>query len=233
MSSTTPPKADFFTKELSLAYDERNSKLAPISENMHFLIRLVLKDLPTQAKILCVGVGTGAEILSLAKAFPQWSFVGLDPSASMLEVCAERLKAAGVADRCRLVHGYIHETPEIEKFDGVVSVLVAHFVKREERLSFYQNMVRRLKPNGYLVNTEISSDLNAPEFSQMLNNWKEVQTLMGATSESLTALPQTLREILTVLSNAETEQLLRQAGLPLPVRFFQSFMITGWYGRFS
>lgn len=231
MSSTTPPKTDFFTKELSLAYDERNSKLAAISENMHFLIRLVLKELPAQAKVLCVGVGTGAEILSLAKAFPQWSFVGLDPSASMLEVCAERLKAAGVAERCRLVHGYIHETPESEKFDGVLSVLVGHFVKSDERLSFYKDMVQRLKPSGYLVNTEISYDLNAPEFSQMLNNWKEVQTLMGATAESLATLPHTLREVLTVLPPAETEKLLRQAGLPVPVKFFQAFMISGWYGQ--
>lgn len=231
MTKTPPP--DFFTKEHSLAYDERNSKLAPISENMHFLIRLVLKDLPSEAKVLCVGVGTGAEILSLAKAFPQWNFVGLDPSASMLDVCAERLQAAGVAGRCRLMHGYIHETSESEKFDAVVSVLVGHFVKREQRLSFYRDMVRRLKSGGYLVNTEISYDLNAPEFVPMLKSWGEVQTLMGATAESLATLPQALREILTVLPNAETEEMLRQAGLPLPVRFFQSFMITGWYGRFS
>ena len=52
---------------------------------MHFLIGLVLKELPTDARILCVGVGTGAEIFSLAEEYPEWTFVGVDPSADMLE----------------------------------------------------------------------------------------------------------------------------------------------------
>jgi SAM-dependent methyltransferase len=78
---------DFFNREASRAYDDKNSKLAPISENMHFLIRLVLKGLPPRSRVLCVGVGTGAEILSLFRAFPDWTFLGVDPSAEMLKVC--------------------------------------------------------------------------------------------------------------------------------------------------
>ncbi|AGH95353.1 class I SAM-dependent methyltransferase [Pseudobdellovibrio exovorus] len=226
---TTPP--DFFTKELSLAYDERNSKLSPISENLHFLIRLAIQDLPTKSHILCIGVGTGAEILSLAKAFPEWTFLGVDPSASMLEVCAERLQIAGVSERCQLVCGYVQDVPKGEKFDAVLSVLVAHFVRREERLDFFQNMVSRLKSGGYLVNAEISCDLNAPEFPLMLKGWEQVQTLMGATPESLAGLPQQLRTVLNILPNSETEDILRQSGILSPTKFFQSFMISAWYGK--
>jgi tRNA (cmo5U34)-methyltransferase len=39
-----------------------------------------------------------------------------------------------------------------------------------------------------------------------------------------------LREMLSVISSAETELLLHQSGILLPVRFFQAFMISGWYG---
>jgi tRNA (cmo5U34)-methyltransferase len=39
-----------------------------------------------------------------------------------------------------------------------------------------------------------------------------------------------LREMLSVISPAETERLLHQSGVLLPVRFFQAFMISGWYG---
>lgn len=222
---------DFFTKELSQTYDERNSRLAPISENMHFLIRLALKDLPTKSHILCVGVGTGAEILSLAKVCPEWTFVGIDPSASMLEVCGERLKNAGIADRCQLIHGYVQDAPVGENFDAVLSILVGHFVKREVRQEFYQNMVNRLKANGYLINTELSFDLNSPEFPLMLKGWEQVQTLMGATPESLVNLPQQLREVLTVLPSDETEILLKKSGVNNPVKFFQAFMISGWMGK--
>lgn len=87
---------DFFTKELSQIYDERNARLAPIADSAHFLIHLVLKNLPARARVLCVGVGTGAEILSLAKAYPGFTFFGVDPSEPMLEVCRTRLAAAGI-----------------------------------------------------------------------------------------------------------------------------------------
>lgn len=211
-------------------YDEKNQQLAPIADNMHFLIRLVIKDYPVRARVLCVGVGTGAEILSLSKAFPDWTFVGVDPSIGMLDVCRERLSKAGILNRCELIHGYVDDVPTGENFDAALSILVGHFVKREERLSFYQAMSSRLRTNGMLINTEICYDLDSPEFPLMLNNWKEVQLLMGATPESLANLSQVLREMLTVLSPKEIESLLNQSGINLPIHFFQAFMINGWYG---
>lgn len=221
----------FFNEELSKAYDERNRALAPISENMHFLFRLALKDLPANARILCVGVGTGAEILPLATANPGYTFFGVDPSAPMLEVGAERLRKAGVLDRCELRTGYVQDAPAGENFDAVLSVLVGHFVPRAERAGFYGQMSARLKKGGYLVNAEISYDLDSPEFPPMLENWKQVQTLMGATPERLTGLAQQMRENLTVLPPAEIEGHLRQGGIAHPLRIFQAFMIHGWCGR--
>lgn len=230
---TKPATTDFFTKELAQAYDEKNSKLSAIAENMHFLIRLILKDLAAGSNILCIGVGTGAEILSLAQAYPQWTFVGVDPSASMLEVCKERLEKAGILNRCKLIHGYVQDVPAGKNFDAALGILVGHFVKREERLQFFENMVSRLKDDAYLINTEISFDLNSPEFPSMLKNWEQVQKLMGATPESLASLPVQLQEFLTVLPNQETEDFIRKSGISKPIKFFQSFMITGWYGKKS
>ncbi len=223
------PIIDHFSNTAK-AYDERNQQLSAISENMHFLIRLALKDAPLRARVLCVGVGTGAEILSLAETFPEWTFVGVDPAQGMLDVCRERLAAAGVSGRCELVHGYVHGLPLREDFDIALSVLVAHFVKRGERLDFYKAMSDRLKPNGMLINTEISFDLDSPEFTPMLKNWQAVQALMGATPQSIANLSVQLREMLTVLPPAETESILRASGIRLPVRFFQAFMICAWYG---
>lgn len=227
--NSKPTVIDHFSAAAK-AYDEKNLQLAPIADNMHFLIRLILKDAPVRARVLCVGVGTGAEILSLSKQFPEWTFVGVDPSIGMLDVCRDRLKSAGVLDRCELIHGYVHDVAKGENFDIALSVLVAHFVKREERLSYYKAMADRLRSNGYLINTEISFDLNSEEFSSMLKNWEAVQLLMGATPESIANLSQVLREMLSVISPLETESLLKQSGIQLPVRFFQAFMISGWYG---
>jgi tRNA (cmo5U34)-methyltransferase len=227
--TTKPTVIDHFS-EAAKMYDEKNRQLAPISDNLHFLIRLILQEAPTHSRVLCVGVGTGAEILSLAKAFPEWSFVGVDPSMGMLDVCRERLEAAGVFNRCELLQGYVHDVPSGENFDIALSIFVAHFVKREDRVSFYQGMSQRLHTRGILINTEISYDLDSQEFPLMLKNWAAVQSLMGATPESLAKLSQVLRENLTVISPTETEGLLKQSGIDTPVRFFQAFMISGWYG---
>jgi tRNA (cmo5U34)-methyltransferase len=36
--------------------------------------------------------------------------------------------------------------------------------------------------------------------------------------------------MLAVISPKETEGLLQQSGIQLPIRFYQAFMISGWYG---
>lgn len=233
----TKPAQDFFNKEVAQRYDERNSKLSDISDisdisdALHFLIGLILKDLPTRSRVLCVGAGTGAEILALSRLYSEWSFVAVEPSLSMLDVCRERLTEAGLADRCEFVHGYVQDLKSQPDFDVALSILVAHFVKREERIDFFGQMTQRLKSGGFLVNAEISFDLDSAEFPSILENWKAVQRLMGGTPESLALLPKQLREMLAVLPPAETENLLRQSGIGLPVRFFQAFLISGWYGR--
>ncbi len=223
--------ADFFTKDASRGYDEKNRRLAPIADGMHFLTRLVLKTLPEKSRILCVGVGTGADILALSEEYPQWSFVGVDPSAAMLDVCRERMVRYGLMDRCELVHAYVQDVPDAESFDAALSFLVGHFVKRGERLDFYQGMHRRLKRGGTFVNTEISFDLDSEEFPAMLEHWKRLQSLMGATPDSLHSLPRLLRDTLTVLAPSEAEDIMRASGFALPTRFFQAFMIAGWYAR--
>lgn len=220
---------DPFTEAHARKYDERNASLAPISGCLHFLTGLVLRKLPARSRILCVGAGTGAEIIALARAQPEWSFVALEPSAAMLSVCRERLVAAGVMERCELVHGYIQDLPPMPDFDAALSLLVAHFVKHEDRLPFLRHIHGCLKSGGVLVTAEISFDLDSAAFPSMLGHWEGVQSLMGATPESLAKLPALLRDVLTVLPPSETERLLRESGFQTPVRFFQALMISGWY----
>jgi tRNA (cmo5U34)-methyltransferase len=227
MSKTS---VDFFNQEMAKVYDERNSKLSKISECFHFLIGMVLKDLPTNARILCVGAGTGAEILYLSKIYPDWRFVALEPSAPMLEVCRERTRKEGFENNCEYVCGYLEDTREIEEYDAVLSILVGHFVSLERRPRFYRDMICRLKKGGKLVNLEISFDLKSLEFPLMLKNWEHIQSLMGATAESLASLPIQLKEMLTIKAPTEIEEYIKKGGINHPVPFFQAFLIQGIFG---
>ncbi len=227
----SPPLHTFFDQAASVSYDERNQKLSPISEGLHFLIRLILRDLSERSRVLCVGVGTGAEILSLALAYPKWTFVGIDPSQPMLDVCRERLIKAGVMDRCELTAGFVQDLPAGPEYDAVLSVLVAHFIERDERADFFRHLSSRLRTGGILVNAEISYDLQSPLADAMIEEWKKIQELMGATPDSLAAMPKVLREMLQVLAPVETERLIRESGIAKPISFFQSLMIQGWFGK--
>jgi tRNA (cmo5U34)-methyltransferase len=67
-----------FDAEHAAKYDERWAPLAPLNASLHLQMRLILQELPAAAHVLCVGVGTGAELLALAKIFP----AGVSPQSS-------------------------------------------------------------------------------------------------------------------------------------------------------
>jgi tRNA (cmo5U34)-methyltransferase len=221
-----------FDRRAASAYDERNAKFKPVSENLHFLIRLALRDLPADASILCVGVGTGADIIALAEFNPGWKFTGLDPSAPMLEQCRKRMEDRGLSGRTKLFRGFLHELPGEEKFDAVLCLLVAHFLRDErERRSLFEGMAKRLKPGGRFICAEISADLDHENYPDELEMWKAFQGQAGATEESLKQLPKLMKETLGLLPPQKTEEIIRQSGLRSPIQFFQSFLIRAWYAR--
>lgn len=124
---------DIFNGEFSRQYDAGNARFSAISDNLHFLIALLLKDLPADAHILCIGVGTGTEIVHLAGLYPGWRFTGVDPSADMLQVCASKLRRAGIGDRCALAAGYLQDLPGTADYDAALCLLVTHFILDGER----------------------------------------------------------------------------------------------------
>ncbi|CUS38734.1 class I SAM-dependent methyltransferase [Candidatus Nitrospira nitrificans] len=232
MSQENKMARDFFDKQASETYDQRIKPIAPSIDNLHFLIRLILKDLPSDAHILCVGVGTGTEILELAHTFPSWRFTGIDPSASMLDVCRKRLQQSGLLTRCELRHGYLSDLPMIEQFDAILCLLVAHFIKdSQERQALFNGMAARLKVAGYVIHAEISYDLSGDEFPDIGEKWKALHRAAGASEERVANILKTLQEDVAVLPPASTEHLFRSSGLPMPIPFFQSLLIRAWYAQ--
>lgn len=215
-------------------YDKNNSIFKPISDNLQFLIKLLLQDVPDNARVLCVGVGTGADIVDLARANTSWSFVGIDPAASMLKKCEEKLIAEGVMERCELIQGYLSDYHSERKFDVVLCLFVMHFVKEmNERARMYADMAKMLKNNGILVSTEISADFKSIEYKYLLENWKALHGLAGSPKEKLAGMGKLLEEQLAVLSLKEIKEMISRNGFENPVSFFQSFLIQGIYAQRS
>jgi tRNA (cmo5U34)-methyltransferase len=222
-----------FDKQTAKKYDQNSTLMAPIFENLYYLIKAVLNDLATSSKILCVGAGTGSEIVELAKAFPGFTFVGVDPSDSMLEVCRSRLNELKLLDRCKLVHGYLQDIPETDEFDAALCLLVAHHTSKDgsDRQKIFSGVSRRLKPNGYFISAEVSVDTNSNTFQDIMKKWQSLARRNGSPEEKVQHLPQMMMEHLSILSPSEIESLFMANGFGAPVQFFQSLLIRAWYAQ--
>ncbi|MCB1308506.1 MAG: class I SAM-dependent methyltransferase [Leptospiraceae bacterium] len=222
----------FFEDMGAEAYDRYNASFEATKNNLQFLNMLILTDLPEDANILCVGIGTGADIIGLADIFPGWRFTGIEPAESMLKGCQKKLAEAGFSDRCELIHGYLSDFNTDSKFDAVICLFVMHFINDvTERNNMFSDFNKYLVNDGYLINAEISFDLNSDESPGLLEKWQALHRYAGANEDNVRNIPGLLREQLAVLHPDETRQLMKKNGFHNPIQFFQSFLVRAWYAQ--
>jgi tRNA (cmo5U34)-methyltransferase len=161
-----------FDREFASSYDRRFAKLAPMHNALHLLIRMVLSELPNDARVLCVGVGTGSELIDLAQTFPQWKFTAVEPAAPMLDICRQKAEEYGIASRCTFHEGYLDSLPASDPFHAATCLLVSHFfIQQEERRNFFRQIAARLLPDGYLVSSDLASDMSSSAYQSLLEVW--------------------------------------------------------------
>lgn len=153
-------------------YDKQWAKTAAIRHCLHFLLESQFAKLPADARILCVGAGTGTEIAHLALKNPDWRFTAVEPSEPMLEVCRQRAEAEGFADRCHFHEGYLDSLPATEAHHAATCFLVSQFMLEPQvRADFFLGIAGRLKPGGLLASTDLASDVNSAEYEVLLQAW--------------------------------------------------------------
>jgi len=224
-----------FDKQAS-SYDQQWSKMALINGALHLLAATVLAELPPQAHILCVGVGTGAEILYLAQKFPEWHFTAVEPSTAMLDVFRCRAEEDGISPRCTFHSGYLDTLPSNRSFDAATSFLVSQFIlARDARSAFFQSIAECLGPGGLLVSSDLAGDLAAPDFHDLLGLWFRVMTNSGAlpSPEAIGRMREAYSRDVAVLPPQAVRDIITRGGFDPPVHFFQAGMIHAWYARRS
>jgi tRNA (cmo5U34)-methyltransferase len=211
-------------------YDEHFAKLAALRDALHLVTQLALRPLPAQARILVVGAGTGAEILHLAAAFPDWRFTAVDPSGPMLERCRRNVEDAGFTARCQFHQGELDTLgAQDSHFDGATAQLVSQFlVARDARIGFFRAIAERLRPGAPLV----VADLAAPALSgELADLWREAWLHAGRTTDEVEGMFKALGNWVAVLPPDDVAELIAAGGFAPPVRCFQAVLIHGWLTR--
>lgn len=230
MQNQEPPVV--FDKERASSYDTQYAKVASLSDALHLLVRVILSDLPADARILCVGVGTGSEMLSLAREFPQWQFTAVEPAAPMLDICRKRAEDAGITARCTFHEGYLDTLPASPPFDGATSLLVSHFiVDSEAQRDFYRQIAARLRPDGCLVAAALVADPSAPASPSLLDVWMRMQEYAGVSAEALEKMRGAYGRTFAAHLPREVEEIIASSGFRAPVLFFQTLLIHSWYAK--
>jgi tRNA (cmo5U34)-methyltransferase len=223
----TPPPP--FTDPAMIArYAEDTPKKVPGYADLHRMTMMLLAEhAPEDAKIIVVGGGGGMELKAFATAQPSWRFVGVDPSAEMLDLAGRVL--GPFQTRVQLQKGYVDHAPP-GPFDGATCLLTLHFLQRDERLHTLREIRRRLKPGAPLVVAHHSRPEGAP-----LDIWLTRSVAFaegpGVDFAKASASGAMMAERLPVLSPAEEEALLREAGFSDVALFYAGFSFRGWVSR--
>jgi tRNA (cmo5U34)-methyltransferase len=221
-----------FDEERASTYDERAAKLAPLRDSLHLLARLILSDLPTDARILCIGVGTGLELIYLAREFPQWKFTAVEPAPAMLNICRQKAETCGVGSRCTWHEGYLDSLPISEPFDAVTCLLVSHFfIQQEERRKFFSQIASRLRPQGYLVSADLASDMSTLSYQNLREVWTRMLKYAEYPDRDIEEFLASHGRDVSVLPPHEVASLIASSGFDAPVLFFQTLFIHAWYTR--
>jgi tRNA (cmo5U34)-methyltransferase len=221
-----------FDQERASNYDKRFAKLAPIRNALHLSIRLVLSELPNDARILCVGVGTGAELIDLAQAFPQWKFVAVDPAKPMLDICRQKAEEYGIASRCTFHEGTLDTLPALDPFHAATCLLVSHFfTQQEERRNFFRQIAARLLPDGYLVSADLASDMSSSTYQSLLKVWVRMLRYSEAPAEEIEKFLASYGRDAAIIPTQEVATIIASSGFHTPVLFFQTLLIHAWYAK--
>jgi len=221
-----------FDQERASSYDERADVWAPERDALYSLIRLILAGLPADARILCVGVGTGSELIDLAQAFPQWQFTAVEPATAMLDICRRRVEESGITSRCTFHEGYLDSLPASDPFDAATCLVVSHFfMQKEERREFFNQIALRLRPQGYLISSDIVSDMSTAAYQSLLEVWLRKMKSPEVTDEHNENLRAAYGRDVAVLPPREVESMIASGGFDAPVLFFQTLLIHAWYSR--
>lgn len=213
-------------------YDKQSAKMAPIYNALYFLLEAVFVGLPEEANVLCVGVGTGAELVHLAQKFPRWRFTAVDPSGAMLDVCRAKAEEMGFLDRCHFHEGYVESLTGEAVHDAATCFLVSQFIlEQEARAAFFHSIAQRLKPGGILASADLASDVRAAAYEELLKNWLYIMTAAEVTPERLEKMRATYNEHVAILPPMTVGAIIESGGFATAVQFFQAGLMHAWHSR--
>lgn len=210
-------------------YEAQQKKLAPVHEGLYFQLQWIFSDLPPTARILCVGVGVGAELAYLANQFPNWKFTAVEPSGAMLAACRLRAEREGFASRCVFHEGYLDSLPQGDLHEAATCFMVSQFIlDTQARCQFFSGIAEKLKPGGLLVSADLSSEVDSTEYKTLLKAWVSMLHAANVPEGALEKMHATWKRDVAILPPDTVQSIIQRGGFETPVQFYQAGLVHAW-----
>lgn len=212
--------SEFFGPKQAEGYETAFAHLSALRDAMTLLTKSALMRLREDARLLCVGAGTGLEIRALAQFRPGWHFTAVEPAPAMMTKCREAIAEVGLADRCSFHEDFLDSLEGEGDYDAATALLVSHFIlDADARLDFYRQIARRLKPGAILVTAEL---LYGPDSAGAMAHWLDVLRLAGMDEEQVAGYEDSLKAGVHLASANDHAALVESTGFNRPLTVFQA-----------
>jgi len=216
-------------------YDDQTTGIESLHDALHLGMQVAFArragDEPL--RVLCVGAGTGSEIVALANNLTDAHFTAVEPAPAMLARCRDKVEEAGLLGRVTLHEGFIETLPSSAgAFDCATCLLVSHFiVGRTERVAFFEAIRRRMRPGGILVSADLSWPSDRPAAREaVMDHWVDLMRRSGREIDRA-AYAAKVSQHVGLMTPGAMESVLEDSGFREPVAFYRMSMIGGWFSR--
>jgi len=178
--------------------------------------------------ILDLATGTADVALSVARAYPQASIIGLDPSEGMLEVGEQKVERAQLSKRIDLVVGDARALPFED--DHVCGITIAFGIRNvPDRDLALREMVRVTKPGGAVSILELAEPTAGPFAALARTHVHHVVPRIGRMVAGTEAYRYLQESIAAFPAPEEFRQQMERAGLVEVTATAQTFATATLY----
>lgn len=216
-----------FDSDTSVRYDGFVKKLIPDYERLHELVVAQLGlALDDGARVLVVGAGTGAEILTLADFDDSWTFTAVEPSAAMVDVARTRIDEAGLTDRVTFHVGTLDTLEDSGPFDAATAILVMHFMPPDVKAAVFKDVGARLKTSAPYVMVHPIGAPGEDEQALAMHAWHDhMEQTMPEKADEVYA---NVQETLHFITEDDQAVMLADAGFSTATRFHTRMVFGAW-----
>jgi tRNA (cmo5U34)-methyltransferase len=207
-------------------YADGPKRFTPGIDAVHRMTGVLLTEhMPADGHLLVLGAGGGLELKALADTQPGWRFTGVDPAGPMLDLA--RATMGTQAHRAELIEGYVEAAPD-GPFDAATCLLTLHFLDRAERVRTLTELRRRMSRRAPLVVVHSSFPQDEPSRTRWLTRYAAYAVASGAAQAQVEQARAAVAASLALLTPAEDEACLREAGFRDVELFYAAFTWRGW-----